>query len=137
MKHFKRLNLFKASNVTFNPENKEAYSYGCWLFTKVINGKLVFNNYAFSSTTQRHQSKVRSLLSDLNISIDFEIECPKGLHSIDAGQSVDMYYSNMIKRLKEEIAKPRSHKKKNIERQNKIDELAKKCVDFKLLNEAV
>jgi len=136
MKHFKRLNMYKASNVTFNPETLEAHSYSHWCFFKVINGKNVFNNYNYSNSTCKHQSKVRSLLRELNISIDLEIECPKGLQADYNGElSVSKHYSDKITVLKEAIAKPRSQAKKNIERQKEIDLLAAKCVEFKLLCE--
>jgi ribosomal protein S30 len=64
MKYFKRLKLYKASNVTYSPETKEAYSYGWWQFTKKIGNVVLFNNYTYSSSTSRHQSKVSRILRD-------------------------------------------------------------------------
>lgn len=82
LKYFTRSNMYKASNVSFNPVTKEAFSYDWWKFTKMIDGKLVFNNYTYSSTTNRHQSKVRSLLSTLRVKIKYTIEAPKGLDNL-------------------------------------------------------
>lgn len=132
MKHFKRTNLYKASNVTFNPETIEAFSYDWWCFVKKINGKVIFNSYKYSPTTGNHQYKVRSLLKELNIKIDFEIECPSGFQSNDFDISIDKHYSAEIEELKEKIAKPRSQSRKNKERQAEIDRLAQLCVDFKI-----
>jgi hypothetical protein len=127
MKYFKRLKVYKASNVLFDPEKIEAYSYNWWSFVKNIEGKVIFNNYNYSNSTCKHQSKVRSLLCKLNIKVDAVIECPKGLQNLESGI---VYYKRKIKKLKEDICKPRTHKKTNekrlidIERYNeKIEEI--------------
>ncbi len=82
MKHFKRANIYKAANVSYNPTTKEAYSYSWWAFVKLIKGKIVFNQYTYSNSTSKHQSKVRSLLRDLNIKIDREVQVKDGLQHI-------------------------------------------------------
>jgi hypothetical protein len=120
MKYYKRLKLYKASNVTFNPETMVAYSYGWWEFVKVIDGKVVFNNYYYSTSTCKHQSKVMGLLSELGIKIDMTIECPGGLQNL---QSAVEHYTYEIKELERKIAAPRTHKKKNEERKRHIDQL--------------
>jgi hypothetical protein len=79
MKYMKRANIYKASNVTFNAETHEAVSYNWWTFVKRINGALVFNNYGYSNSTRKHQSKVRTLLSELGLTIDIEISAHGGL----------------------------------------------------------
>lgn len=135
MKLMKKSNTYKASNVTFNPETIEAFSYDWWCFVKVIGGKVVFNSYNYSPSTIKHQYKVRSLLNDLGIKIDLEIECPRGLQAINVDMLVSNHYSSLIKELKEAIAKPRSQAKKNAERELEIERLALKCVEFKLLTE--
>lgn len=73
MKHFPKLNIYKASNVTFNPSTKMAHSYDWWCFVKVIDGKVVFNSYPYSPTTRRHQRKVKDLMASLGIAIDLEV----------------------------------------------------------------
>jgi hypothetical protein len=81
MKYLKRANLYKASNVSFNPETCEARSYEWWAFTKMINGVLVFNNHGYSNSTRKHQSKVRALLRELGYQIDLIVDAPCGLQN--------------------------------------------------------
>lgn len=135
MKHFKRSNMYKASNVTFNPETNRAHSYDWWCFVREFNGKIVFNNYNYSNTTRKHQGKVRQLLRELGINIDLVIECPQSLNDSDISSFVKSYYSKEIVKLEKAIAKPRSHKKKNIERAAKMQALAEKSAKFaKIVN---
>ena len=117
IKYFKRLNVFKASNVTFDPTTIEATSYDWWSFVKVINGKVVFNNYTYSSSTSKHQHKVSSLMRQLGIKIDMEIASPNGLQSLN---SAIEHYKYLIGKLETQMANPKSHKAKNIERLKEI-----------------
>ena len=120
MKYFKRLKLYKSNECLYNPETMEATSYNWWVFIKLINGVLVFNNYNYSPSTIKHQYKVRDLLRELEIDIDITIEAPKGLQDLN---SAIAHYDYLIKELNDAIAKPRSQKKKNLERQKQILEL--------------
>lgn len=70
MKYFKRLGLYKASNVTFNPKTLSAHSYDWWEFVKQVDGKVLFNTYRYSPTTARHQWKVRKLMDSLGVSFE-------------------------------------------------------------------
>lgn len=70
MKQMKRTGIFKASNVSFDPSTVRAYSYGWWNFVRKINGAVVFNNYRYSNSTSKHQSKVWRLMDSLGIKID-------------------------------------------------------------------
>jgi hypothetical protein len=81
MKYMKRAGIYQASNynVTFNPKTFEAYSYKWWRFVALVEGKVIFNNYRYSNSTSKHQSKVRGLLNDLGIKIDIEMPLPKGI----------------------------------------------------------
>lgn len=119
MKYYKRLRIWKASNVDFNPETEEAYSFGWWCFVKRIGGKLVFNGYRYSNHTSRHQSKVFALLIKLGYHDIEYIEAPRGLQDLGCAVS---YYENNIQELKQAIAKPRSHKTTNQRRQTEIRE---------------
>ena len=74
MQYVKRTNKYKGSNVDFNLNTCRAFSYGHWCFVAKIKGKIIFNNYAYSITTQAHQRKLRALLDYLNIKIDVEVE---------------------------------------------------------------
>jgi len=86
MKYMKRANIYQASNynVTFDPNKIEARSYRWWVFVAKVEGKIIFNNYRYSNSTSKHQSKVRSLLNELNIKIDVEMPVPKGLNGSNA-----------------------------------------------------
>jgi len=117
LKYFKKLGVFKASNVLFNPNTMTATSYNWWEFVKKINGKVVFNIYRYSNTTSKHQSKVKSLLKQLNIKIDIEAACPDGLQNLDSGVR---YYERIINDLKNDMNNPRSYKEKNRERKKQI-----------------
>ena len=131
MKYFKRLKVYKAINVTFNPETQEAYSYGWWRFTARIKGKLVFNDYRYSPTTGNHQSKIRRLMEDeLSLKIDYFIEIPGGLQCLSTGIN---HYQSRIDELELTINKPRSHKAKNNERRIEIGEHLKKIKLIKRL----
>ena len=69
MKLFTRPNIYKANNVTFNPETLEAHSYGWWQFVCNHKGKVIFNNVNYSNSTIKHQYKVKNLLTDLGIKL--------------------------------------------------------------------
>ena len=123
MKYYKRLKVYKANNVYFNPETIEAESYGWWEFLKVIGGKVVFNDYRYSVTTTKHQSKVKGLLRGLDIKVDLYVQAPEGLQSL---QSAITYIDYQIEKLQAEIDKPRSHRAKNDKRETEIYDLTVK-----------
>lgn len=130
MRYYPKLRKYKASNVEFNTVTQTATSYGWWLFVSRINGKLVFNNYMYSNTTDRHQSKVRSLLRKLGISVDLTIEAPDGLQSPDS--AIDLYIGR-IWALEILIDKPGTNNEKNLERMYEIKALERKISDVRTL----
>lgn len=79
LKYYKRLKVYKGSNVKFDPSKTEAHSYEWWQFVGVVDGLVVFNNYYYSSTTYRHQWAVRDLIAELGIKIDLILPLPHGL----------------------------------------------------------
>lgn len=79
MKLMKRTGIYQASNVSFDPKTVEAHSYRWWKFVGIVEGKVVFNDYRYSNTTSKHQSKVRSLLQQLGIDVDLYLPLPKGI----------------------------------------------------------
>lgn len=108
MKHMKRANIYQASNynVTFNPIKVEAYSYKWWKFVSIVDGLVIFNNYRYSNSTSKHQSKIRNLMQDLKIKIDLELPVPRGLQHhqtlneliIESEESLcDKYLKDMLK----------------------------------------
>lgn len=117
LKRNDRSGLFCGSNVTFDPKECLAVSYGWWIFVQRIRGKVVFNPFSYSNTTVRHQYKVRQLLTSLGVEIDYYISAPRGLQDLDSAIS---YYENEIASLREEIEKPRTHERKNAERRSQI-----------------
>ncbi len=82
MKYMKRAKIYKAANVTFNPETVAAYSYDWWKFVSVIQDKIVFNEYRYSVTTVKHQNKVRRLMEQLGIEVDLYVSFRAGLQDI-------------------------------------------------------
>lgn len=113
LKFRKRTKDYKGSNVLFDPNKMHATSYGWWSMVKRINGQVVFNDFGYSPSTRRHQSKVRSVMSDLGITPDLVIEAPQGLQNLDSAIKL---YEDKIKRLEVAIQKKGSKQAKNIER---------------------
>lgn len=101
MKHYKKTNLYKASNVTFDPTKIEATSYNWWLFVKRIKGKTVFNSYRYSVSTSKHQAKVRSLMSQLGIKIDRYVQVVDGLQCISNITELNKNHNETLKRISE------------------------------------
>lgn len=98
MKYYKRLGLYKASNVTFNSYTLEAYSYDWWKFVAKVDGYVVFNDYYYSPTTLRHQAKVRRLLEELGVNIDILVHIKEGLQHPDFKRLIveGAYYRNRV-----------------------------------------
>lgn len=71
--------LYKAANVTFDASQIEAFSYGWWKFVKVIQGKIVFNEYSYSTTTSKHQYKVKALMRELGLEVDLYVKTKASL----------------------------------------------------------
>jgi len=79
MKFYSRAGIYKASNVTFNPTTKDAYSYSWWRFVGVVEGVLIFNDFNYSASTIKHQYKVRRLMESLGINPDLTLSLPRGI----------------------------------------------------------
>jgi hypothetical protein len=133
MKFIKKRNQYEASNVTFNADKIEAYSYGWWKFVAVIGGKVVFNTYNYSSSTIKHQIKVKRLMRELGINIDIEIKCPKGFQSDIALQSVVEHYKYRVKQIKDKLENTKRRKALDGERMEAIKALMDEEYEFKKL----
>lgn len=96
MKQLKKSGVYQASNVTFDPSQIEARSYKWWVFVKVIGGKVVFNEYPYSNTTRRHQAKVKTLMNDLGIKIDYVVSTRE---SLDHSQVLNIAIENINKEI--------------------------------------
>lgn len=118
MKLMKRTNMYKSPNVTFNPTTLDAYSYAWWRFVAVVDGLVIFNNYNYSSTTTRHQYKVRALLNELGIKIDLEMPLAKGIHKdvslqdliLEAEETLCNQYLNKMLKQQEQYQKQKERK---------------------------
>jgi hypothetical protein len=108
MKLFTRSNLYKTSNLTFNPSTLEGFSYDWYSIIKKIDNKLVLNTYRYSNTTCKHISKIRRLVVELGLTIDLEIEAPQGLQSLNDSK---LHYESLVKEKNKELEKGRTSKR--------------------------
>lgn len=67
MRYYKRLNVYKASNVLVD-EKRDAWSYGWWKFYDAATG--IFNYSRYSVSTSGHQTKVFRLLRQKGLPIN-------------------------------------------------------------------
>ena len=121
MKYMVRSNTYKASNVYFDCDTEQAYSYDWWCFVSRINGVLVFNDHNYSPSTNKQQSKVKSLLNALGLEY-FRVNTRYSLGPIGRTgleRSIEALESENAE-LTELINKKRSRKTKNIRRAHKI-----------------
>lgn len=91
MQYRPRLKIYKSGTGknTFNPETFEGHSYGWWKYVAKVKGVVVFNDYNYSSTTNKHQCEMRSLLKQLGIKIGAVVYQSA---SLDHGISLDHDY---------------------------------------------
>lgn len=129
MKYSKKRQRYEASNFFFNPETMDARSYNWWKFVAKIDGFVVFNNYAYSNTTARHQWKTRRLLEQLNIKIDFDLPCPEGLQKFQSLEEIILNAEEHLcyKFLSEKVRaqdryEKQKEKRKEQEQQRKMNE---------------
>ena len=125
MKYYPKLKKFKASNVVFIPETKIATSYDWWVFVKPIGNKLVFNDYPYSISTQKHQKKVRDLLDTLGIKIDLVIATSLSLNDDRALSAACGLIAIQIEELRTAIDKKGSRQSTNACRAERIEGLKK------------
>lgn len=131
LKYFPRLNLYKSSNVTFDPVTCQGYSYKWYRLVDKIGNTVVLNTFPYSNTTIRHIYKMRRLLESLGLQW-VEIEAPKGLQDLNEPAE---YYKVCNKMLLEQINKPRSKASKNSERWHDISKNGNKLVLINQLKE--
>jgi len=95
-----------------------AYSYNWWRYLDKIKGKVVFNNYQYSTTTARHQGECRQMLYYHRINIDLEVSIHNGLQNFKRDAIPSIYWE--ILDLEYLINKKGTRKSTNIERAEKI-----------------
>jgi len=122
MKYFTRLKIYKASNVSFNPQTMEALSYDWWRFVTTLNGVSIFNNATYSVSTCAHQFKVRQLMRDLNLPVHITLHHTR--KSLSAPISAILDEVKCLRAINEDLlaltTKPRTHKTKNEERRQEV-----------------
>lgn len=121
MKYFPKLNLYKLSNVVFNPATLEAHSYGHWkFFGKAPNGDFVFSDYRYSSSTSAHQRKVRRFLDEkYSFHTVHYLELPGGVEDAEGGIR---FYEARIDRLERDMYRRGSRWRTNQRRRQQIAE---------------
>jgi len=121
MKYFKTLGVTKNYNgsLLYNHETKKAYSYEWYEIARVMSEEFaIVNTYTYSNTTAKHVGQISGFIrNELGISNIVKLQAPRGLQSLD---SILDHYETLIKNLEAKIAKPRTHKAKNLERKNQI-----------------
>lgn len=77
--------------------NETGHSYDWWVMLKRINGKLVLNSFNYSSCTQKHISKARSVLNKLKVSF-IEVPAPQGLQDLERATThiIDNYSKAIV-----------------------------------------
>ena len=120
---------FKGCNgkCTFNPFTLDAYSYGHWKFVKVINGKVVFNDYRYSVTTRTHQNAIEALLNQLGVKVDLTVDMRSSLDSFESDALKPMYRELIAL----EIAMNRKGSKPNLNKQ-RVENIKSIQKDIKL-----
>lgn len=124
MKYFKRLGVYKASNVHFNPAAMVAVSYDWWHFVREIEGKVIFNDYSYSISTSKHQRKVEKLLEELNILYE-KIQTSLSLHNFETLEQVYAAHAENLRIEKEHAEKKRLEKNRRARERRAALKLAK------------
>ena len=64
MKFKPRLKIWQntSRNNIFDPSTFQATSYKWWVYIKKVKGQVVFNDYKYSVTTNKHQSEMKRFL---------------------------------------------------------------------------
>ena len=123
-KYLKRTNELKSSNFRMDLTTLDAYSYDWWLFVRKVNGKVIINDCTYSATTNRHQSKAKTIL---DYKYDLKLRFTrKSLSSLVYSLDDEVRLAKLtIKSLIRDIKKPRTQKAKNETRKESIKELLK------------
>ena len=147
MKLLKTRNQWVASNVTYDVSTGIATSYGWWVFGRWIDGKYIFNRYHYSKSTAKHQFRVKRLLAELDVRIDYEVYVVESLTENDTiGDLLNRTDELLIEKALERKEKARErrekvgHKKLNSEGFYTAEQWAlmkPKTIGLKLVKESV
>ena len=121
MKYYTRLKLYKSNNNVVDLENTTAHSYGHWQYLRKVNGRTIFNQTRYSQSTCKHQRECYDLLNyQADLVLRHTLESLSNPVSALISEVKGIEYE--IAELERAMAKPRSHGRKNYERQREIDE---------------
>jgi hypothetical protein len=117
-------------NCKFDIEKMEAWSYGWWLFVARIKGKIVFNDYNYSTQTNAHQSQVKRVLFEHNIEIDMVVDAERGLQDLNGSikERYHRYFETMIL-----VNRKGTKKARNAERLKEMERLLDQIKDLRYL----
>lgn len=136
MKYYKRLELFKASNVTYNPLTKEAYSYNWWQFSRKVGNKILFNYTTYSNSTSKHQSKVMSQIRatfDRDNTIVFTLRDTVNMKNLSDKELIERIISDYNKNIQDLLAhnaKPRVRQKTKEYNLERIQDIKKDIAEL-------
>lgn len=117
MKHLQKTNELKASNLVFNLNTLEGFSYKWYKIAMPLSqNEILVNNYNYSPTTVKHFYKLIKELKSRGFNIK-TIEAPMGLQ--DLTEAWD-HYIRKIENLTAEINKKGSRKSTNEIRKDQI-----------------
>jgi len=137
LKHFKRTNEWRASNVTVSTEEVTAFSYHWWQFARQIGNIRIFNYSHYSPSTSRHQWKAWSKFDECGVKFDLVLRHTDKTLKGDIFIALDAEIEGLQKEmniLTEAINRPRSHKAKNVERRydiGKLEQIRREVESFK------
>jgi hypothetical protein len=134
----KTKNKYIASNVVLYHEPTTgriaATSYIWWVFLiKNSDGKIIFNDYPYSTSTRKHQRDVLKQLDILGIKIDHFIESRESLSACWQPNAIKLLVDK-ITTLNTEIAAKGSKKAKNVERATEIERCRIKITEITTIN---
>lgn len=113
-----RNQVFKSKNNYFDPAAFKAVSYNWWTYVTKIKGKVVFNNYRYSVTANKHQGEMQTLLRQLGVKVDLYVSMRSSLESFKT-QALGPMYENMFQ-LEIEMSRKGSKPEVNKIRKNEI-----------------
>ncbi len=96
----------------------------------VYNGKVLFNDHAYSPSTRQHQSKVRTVLAQNGVRIDHFVDS-RASFTANWRESAINHLEYRIVELSNQIGKKRSRKAKNVERLAEIERCRLKIGEIK------
>lgn len=130
----KSRNCFVTRKFELNMTTCEAWSYDWWQFVIKVGNTIYFNDASYSMQTRQHQRLAQNII---------DAECPeqfgirvKYVYYREGLNHLDTAIRNMqfnIQQLKEAINKPRSHRKTNKSRRERIVELKQEIKDTRKL----